>query len=245
MEKSPNCSGKGADRFSVCVHGCDHTNEEFAAGDERVLKYKTRLSDRRMDSHEGSTGIPYKKVMTFPQGRYSSASLRILKSGNYLGAFHSSSRPVDMTDHRYRIRDYLDLCVMCYENFPLFLRRYPGNDVDTKIDVFLGKNLFFVHHHDFFRNGYDRTVSIMQKMNRDHGRIVWAGLDEILANVYLSRTDSRGETSLPDLHERCSDKKRLRDGKKIRRHQGRNAERADTMRVGGRGRNGVRHRRER
>jgi len=181
------------DRFSVCVHGCDHTNEEYAARDESELKYKTGLSDHRMDTHERSTGIPYRKVMTFPQGRYSTASLKVLKSSNYLGAFQSSSRPVDMTDHRYRIRDYLDLCVMCYENFPLFLRRYPGNDVDTKIDVFLGKTLFFVHHHDFFKNGYDQTASFMKKMNRDHEGIVWAGLDEILANMYLSRTDFNGQ----------------------------------------------------
>ena len=190
--KIANMFRERTDRFGLCVHGCDHTNGEFAAGDENVLKYKTVLSGQRMDSHERSTGIQYKKVMTFPQGEYSSSSLKVLKSANYLGAFHSSSRPVDMTDHRYRLRDYLDLCVMCYENFPLFLRRYPGNDVDTKIDVFLGKTLFFVQHHDFFRNGYDRTASFMKKMNRDHERIVWAGLDEILANMYLSRTDYEG-----------------------------------------------------
>ena len=69
-----------SDRFSVCIHGCDHTAGEFACTDIEQLNTQLRLATQRMRAHELSTGVPYAKVMVFPQGRFSIASLGLSKA---------------------------------------------------------------------------------------------------------------------------------------------------------------------
>src|SRR5262249_21817904 len=47
-----------SDRFSVCIHGCDHTASEFACTDVEQLNTQLRLATQRMRAHEQSTGVP-------------------------------------------------------------------------------------------------------------------------------------------------------------------------------------------
>ena len=78
-----------SDRFSICLHGCDHTEGEFASTEVRRLNTQLHLATQRMRAHEQSTGLPYAEVMVFPQGKFSAASLELLKCHNYLAAVNS------------------------------------------------------------------------------------------------------------------------------------------------------------
>ena len=67
------------DRFSIAIHGCDHTSGEFASPDEMWLNQKARWALERMDIHTKLTQMPYDHVMVFPQGRFSTKAIRALK----------------------------------------------------------------------------------------------------------------------------------------------------------------------
>src|SRR5262249_29497630 len=55
-------------RFSVSVHGCDHTSSEFGDPSTDWLDCKARLAQTRMRGHQTRTGIVHDSVMVFPQG---------------------------------------------------------------------------------------------------------------------------------------------------------------------------------
>ncbi|NJL17412.1 MAG: hypothetical protein HC938_09645 [Nitrospira sp.] len=73
-------------RFSICVHGCDHTAGEFSRLDEEWLAGTTACALERMEAHESLTQMPYDKVMVFPQGRFSTKAIRALKACGMLAA---------------------------------------------------------------------------------------------------------------------------------------------------------------
>jgi hypothetical protein len=77
------------DKFSITIHGCDHCQAEFGITDEKELNRKIKLALSRMNKHQKINVIEYNKVMVFPQGSFSSNSLKILKANNFLGAINS------------------------------------------------------------------------------------------------------------------------------------------------------------
>jgi hypothetical protein len=175
---------KKKDNFSLCVHGCDHTQNEFGSTDFNELNYLTRMATDRMESHEHITGLPYDKVMIFPQGVFSTNSMRVLKSNNYLAAVNSDAFPIDVVN-RLRVRDFLGLTIMNYENFPLFLRKDPKKILDLALDLFLGKPVLIAVHHDFFKPGYEEVVELAEKLDLIAGNIQWRSLGDIVQQSYL------------------------------------------------------------
>jgi len=177
-----------SDRLSLCVHGCDHTNAEFATTDVSKLHAKVRLASQRMSAHVASTGIPFARAMVFPQGQFSSESLRVLKCSNYMAGINSGAIPVDVkTNHNLRIADFLDVAITKFSAFPLFLRRYPGRLEDCALDLFFGKPLLIVEHHDYFRDGYKAFVEFISKLSSLSDRLEWRGLNDILTRTHLEK----------------------------------------------------------
>ena len=68
------------------MHGCDHTKGEFESIDYREIDYNVKQATKRMTSHEDTTGLSFDKVMVFPQEVFSTNSMRVLKSNNYVAA---------------------------------------------------------------------------------------------------------------------------------------------------------------
>lgn len=184
-----------SDRFSICIHGCDHTAGEFACTDVAQLHTQLRLATQRMRAHEQSTGVPYVQAMVFPQGRFSTASLGALKSHNYLAAVNSSSVPDDLGKaHGLTLEDLLAPAVSKYKRFPLFMRRYPRRVVDFALDLFLGKPALIVEHHTYFQEGYDTIREFMTQINSLSKQLQWTNLKELISNTYLQRRISRDTT---------------------------------------------------
>lgn len=180
-----------ADRFSLCVHGCEHTKGEFATTSVSELSWRIHVATQQMNAHQRRTGVPYADVMIFPQGRFSSVSLNVLKGHNYLAAVNSSAKPQDLKDaHGLTVGDLLMPAVTQFGSFPLFLRRYPNNVADFALDLFVGRPALLVEHHGYFRQGYEKIGSFARQVSALSPALRWMGLGDLLKKTYLVRSTS-------------------------------------------------------
>ena len=180
-----------SDKLRLCVHGCDHTGGEFATKDVAELDRLTYLAIHRMEAHQELTAVPYAKVMVFPQGRFSSTSLAVLKKHNYLAALNSSVVPEDAgSKHGLTVRDLLFPAMCKYSSFPLFGRRFPRNVEDFAFDLFAGKPALVVEHHNYFKDGYTKVAGFVSQLNSLSPKLRWMGIDEVVMSTYLQKTAS-------------------------------------------------------
>lgn len=168
------------DYFGICIHGCNHTFNEFGEGDYKKLSTLSSTALWRMEEHKRLTGLPYDPVMVFPQGRFSSEAMLALKDQGYLAAFNSTLRATDGND--LSSTEYQQPATTIYHDFPLFLRRYPENKAGFLQDLALGRPILIVEHPGAFKNGYDKLTNFIDWIN-GLGTIRWKSLSHI-ANYY-------------------------------------------------------------
>jgi hypothetical protein len=77
------------ERFSLVVHGCDHTASEFATQTTPLLNRRIKMAIERMDRLYQRTSMRYERVMVFPQGRFSRESGYALKVNGFMAAANS------------------------------------------------------------------------------------------------------------------------------------------------------------
>jgi len=170
------------DRFRLCVHGCDHTKGEFASINPSFLDSKVMLATARMNEHKKRTGIPFERIMVFPQGKFSTQSMESLKRNRYAGAVNTES--ISVNGHiSLNISNYLKCNIMKYSNFPLFLRNNPEEAIDFAFDLCFGKPAFIVLHHDYFKNGYQKLIDLVNKINACSKKIEWNSVGNIIHNL--------------------------------------------------------------
>lgn len=150
------------DRFSLCVHGCDHTGGEFGSTDLSYLDDKIKLATARMMEHERLTGVPFDRIMVFPQGVFTNEVLEVLKMNGYLAAVNTE----------------LPVNGQITSDFPFF-RRYKPEDVR---DCFYDPT-FIVLHHDYFKNGYDRLTDFVDDLNTQSNNVKWDSLGNIVRSL--------------------------------------------------------------
>jgi len=141
------------DRFSLCVHGCDHTKGEFGRTDIQHLDNIVKLATARMIEHEKKTGIPFDRVMVFPQGVFTNEALEALKKNKYLAAVNTEPLPVDGP---------------LSSNFPFYLRYTPEDALN-----YCTNPAFIVLHHNYFKNGYERLTNFIDEVNAHSKNIKW------------------------------------------------------------------------
>jgi hypothetical protein len=182
---------KGRPELSICVHGCDHTHREFEASDPALLDRKAALALERMGRHEARTGLPFDRVMVFPQGRFSRDALRALRDAEYLAAVNSTCFPTDGGTNRLTIGDFLRPAITRFHGFPIFQRRYPRRLVDSAVDLFLGKPALLVEHHQYFSDGCERLEEFVTGLRNVEPTLSWRGLASQLVRSCLMRSVSR------------------------------------------------------
>ena len=179
-------------RLSISVHGCDHTEGEFGVADERWLRNQSRLALSRMDVHQRLTGIKHNRVMVFPQGVFSKASLKALGDGGFVAAVNSTIYPVDARPDEVTFRDLMDMAVVRFGGAPLFLRHYPDRRQKLALDVFLGRQVLLVEHHGFFKYGYEEVERCTAFINEIAPGITWTDLEELCTSACVSERCSEG-----------------------------------------------------
>ena len=191
------------ERFSITVHGCDHTREEFGTVDGMLLEQKIRLAVERMNAHEKIHDFPYDKVMIPPQGFYSTHALKALGRIQFAAAVNTSPFPTDHVANPLRVRDLMDAAITKYHAFPLFLRRYPDDLPHFAVDLFLGKPVLVAGHHDFFNAGYGEMASVVGRINGLDARVKWQPLQRNLAATALYKKTTANGYSVKVFTSQC------------------------------------------
>jgi hypothetical protein len=180
-------------RFSISIHGCDHTADEFGDTSLDGLDGKASLAQSRMRQHQIRTGIAHDRVMVFPQGVFSSPSLDVLKRHGFVAAVNTEVSPVDAGLGRTLIRDVWDVAILRYATFPIFTRRYASHGVENfAFDALLGKPCLIVAHHEFFRDGCSAVVDLVRRLNELTGALAWRSLGEVIRGAASHRVGQGG-----------------------------------------------------
>jgi hypothetical protein len=182
------------DYYAMCVHGCDHTANEFGCTDYQKLRALSSTALWRMEEHKRLTGLPYDPVIVFPQGHFSSVAMRALRDQGYLAAFNSGLRATDgdqPPDFEYR-----HPATTTYHGLPLFLRRYPKDRSKFAQDIAAGRPILIVEHHSAFRNGYGAMTDLVDWVN-SLGNIRWTSLLHIAQKYAGTRAATIGRIAAP------------------------------------------------
>jgi hypothetical protein len=169
------------DYYAICVHGCNHSSNEFGGVAYQELSILSANALWLMEEHERITGLQYDPVIVFPQGRFSSVAMKALKDQGYFAAFNSTLRATDTEEPHNN--GFQQPFTTLYHDFPLFLRRYPEDRSYFVQDIALGRPIIIVEHHGAFRNGYKTVTSLVDWLN-GLGNIRWTSLLHI-AEHYL------------------------------------------------------------
>ncbi len=179
--------------LSICVHGCDHTNKEFDALDTGLLAHKARLAYERMEKHRERTGLPFDPVMVFPQGRFSTTAIAALRANNYLAAVNTSCFPTDDAQDQLKLGEFLRPAVTRFHGFPIFQRHYPERLIDFAFDMFLGKPVLLVEHHQYLGDGCKRLGEFVADLHAIEPELSWPTLNKQLTESCILKnraTDS-------------------------------------------------------
>ncbi|MCS6316211.1 MAG: hypothetical protein H8K05_00190 [Nitrospira sp.] len=183
---------ESSERLSICFHGNDHTAAEFASSNLTWLNTLLKIAGERMDAHQQMTGLPCDRVMVFPQGNFSVEAMEALKCNNFHAAVntvpHPAKQPTCLT-----IAELAQPAVLRYGGFPLFLRKSSQQSQlhDIAFNVFFGRPVFIVEHHDIFKHP-DALVEVVARINSVVSNIDWSNLATAVRNSVLVRRSSDG-----------------------------------------------------
>jgi hypothetical protein len=181
------------DRYSICFHGNDHTGAEFAANDSALLNSMLRVAEGRMDAYRKEAGLACDKVMVFPQGNFSSTAMKVLRARNFYAAVNTGAFPRGETA-TLSLAEVLQPAILKYGGFPLFLRKYVRKIAlhDIAFDLFFGKPIFIVEHHNIFEDPGALTDAV-NRVNALAPGIRWSSLRTAIEDSSLSRLGENGE----------------------------------------------------
>jgi len=184
------------ERFSLCVHGNNHSHREFGAYRTNSLQQQTadiKQAVARMEHFHTTTAIPYDRVMVFPHAVAPEGTFAELKSYGFLGTANLLNVPLGAglpADPAFLLRP----STVAYANF-LSLSRYSVSWVhrlDVAINSFLGNPLLFYDHQTLFENGIGAFDPIADLVNRVQPETQWTGLGELARHSHLIRRRADG-----------------------------------------------------
>ncbi|HYW38892.1 MAG TPA: hypothetical protein VE957_12330 [Terriglobales bacterium] len=176
-----------SDRLSICFHGNDHTGAEFASTDPALLNTMLQIAEQRMSIHRRLTGLDCDRVMVFPQGKFSTEAMAVLKTRNFDAAVNTVPYPVQQTV-RLSLAELAQPAVLRYAGFPLFLRE---DSVHTQVPeiafkLFFGRPIFIVEHHHIFKRP-EALVAAVSRVNASAPQVRWSSPAYAISNSLLWR----------------------------------------------------------
>jgi hypothetical protein len=180
------------ENLSLCFHGNDHTNAEFASKDEVLLHTLVATAEERVRFHQAKSGLRCDKVMVFPQGKFSLQAMDVLRSRNFDAAVNTVAHPTG-ENIRLKLEEVCQPAVMRYSNFSLFSRRSIEHcrPEDIAFDLFFGKPALIVEHHQIFKSPQP-LLDVIARINSVSPAIHWVGLGQAVRKANLQRRTSNG-----------------------------------------------------
>ncbi len=176
------------DSFSICVHGCDHTRNEYGLHDYSGLLRKNFVATERMKSHARRTGIEAEALMVFPQEKYSIEAMKALSdSRQFLAAVCTACMPRNLTKPMLRGVDLLLPAQDSFYGLPVFKRFYWGDMSVFALALFLGKPAILVEHHKFFRDGPAGAEEFTRRLAELRPDLRWRSLSETVKRTHARR----------------------------------------------------------
>jgi hypothetical protein len=184
---------KRPDRFSLCVHGSDHTGGEFAARSTAQLNRRIKAASGRMEFLLQRTSLQPARIMIFPQGAFSPETGRVLKLNGFVAAVNTEVAPSNNARNETTIADLWDVAIMKYGTFPIFTRRYLTHGIENfAFDGLLGKPCLIVAHHDVFKNHGRDLVDFIAKLNSLKWNLRWRALSDAICHSFNVRNQTDG-----------------------------------------------------
>jgi hypothetical protein len=181
-----------ADCFSICLHGCDHTRNEYGLADYDGLLRKNFVARERMECHGRRTGLPTEPLMVCPQERYSLQGIRAFAdSRQFLGLVCTACMPRNLDSPKISGSDLLLPAQDAFFGFPVFKRHYSGEMSVFAMALFLGKPAILVEHHEFFRNGPSAAERFVSNLAQVRPDLKWNSLVETIMRTHARRRVSK------------------------------------------------------
>ncbi len=183
-------------RLSICFHGNDHTQAEFASTDRELLNGLLGDAARRMDLHQKRTRLACDPVMVFPQGKFSIEAMEALRKHNFYAAVNTVPHPVH-DPASLTLGELAQPAVLRYGGFPLFLRSSVGKirREDIAFNVFFGRPVLIVTHHQDFEHE-ERLIAIVEEINSTAPGIRWSNLATVISHSGLRRRTPDGREEI-------------------------------------------------
>jgi hypothetical protein len=143
-----------------------------------------------MERHKKRTGLPFERVMIFPQGRFSTSAMLALRANDYLAAVNTTCFPTNDGPEPLTIADFLRPAVTRFHGFPVFQRRYPRRLIDCAFDLFVGRPVLLVQHHEYFRDGYEQWEEFVNNLHKIEPALTWMTLSSQLMRSCMMRSVS-------------------------------------------------------
>jgi hypothetical protein len=182
-----------SDCFSVCAHGCDHTDNEYGSTDYELLLSKNFVAMERMTRHSRRTGLQSEALMVCPQEKYSMEAMGAFSdSRQFLGLICTACMPRNLASPQLSGADLLLPAQDSFFGFSVFKRHYSGNMGVFAMALFLGKPAILVEHHEFFRNGPAGLEDYVKRLKELRPDIQWRSLAETIIRTHARRRVSAG-----------------------------------------------------
>jgi hypothetical protein len=181
-------------RLSLCVHGNDHTGAELATVDPALLHSMLQIAESRIATHEQKTGLACQRVMVFPQGNFSREAMSVLQARNFDCAVNTKPYSRDSATARLTLGEVAQPALLRYSGFPLFLR-VRSSDVtrqDVAFNLFFGRPIFLVEHHNAFKNPAP-LLDAVSTINSVDSAMCWTNVGEASANSLWRRRSNHSE----------------------------------------------------
>lgn len=181
------------DRFSLSVHGCNHTANEFAARSTALLNSRIKAATQRMECFLQETSVQYGRVMVFPQGAFSLEAACALKLNGFVAAVNTEVKPASNARNQTTIADLWNVAMMKYGTFPVFTRRALKHGIENfAFDALLGKPCLIGAHHDVFKHHGSDLVDFIATLNSLNWNLRWRPLGDAISHSFTVRNHAGG-----------------------------------------------------
>jgi hypothetical protein len=183
---------KRPDRFSICMHGNNHSHQEF--GDYQRNPLTRQIADikqgvARMERFHSLTSIPYDRFMVFPHAVAPEETFELLTAYGFSGTANSSNVPMS-SDPPDDLGSLFRPSASVYGGL-LSLSRHPVLGeiprLQLAIESFFGNPLLFYSHENLFEGGaraFDHLADFVNQLQSD---VKWTSLGEIARHSHLIR----------------------------------------------------------
>ena len=191
-----NLVKSNSDRFSISVHGCDHTKAEFGSTNPSTLEWLTDTASRRMEAHREKHRLAYDPVMIFPQGVFSAESATALKRHNYWAAVNTDICASNDAAG-VPIADVLDLAITKYGGFPVVTRRYFWHGMENfAFDILLEKPCLIVTHQQDFKGRGVKVLEGLAALAKLKTKLEWSTLGDVVRTLHKRQRLAVGRESI-------------------------------------------------